>query len=183
MSQEQHSQREERSRLQHKAEHIRAKKNSVVWYLLILFVIAFLLLLMSYFMQQRANQEDLNDIKDSISAMDTLNKIITERDALKEENLTLKGDLEIMTSAADQARDSLRSSADQISALNKLNLIRKLYNQRRYDEARACLADWEAAAPGALRAALQTVSDNLGDAERQIYDPAEAFDQLTSWLD
>lgn len=182
MSQEQHSPREEHSRAQHRAEHRRAKKVSVVWYLFILFAVAFLLLLMSYFMQQRANEENLADIRDSISAMDTLDKIIAERDALKEENLALKDDLEDMTGMAEQARDSLLSSADQISALNKLNLIRKLYNQRRYDEARAFLADWEAAAPGALRAALRTVSDGLGDAERAIYDPVEAFDQLTSWL-
>ena len=42
--------------LQHQAEHTRARRRiSVMGYLLILFVVAFLLLLLAYFQQQRIN--------------------------------------------------------------------------------------------------------------------------------
>ena len=182
MSQEQETPREERSRLQHKAEHTRVKRGSVVWYLLILFIAAFLLLIMSYFMQQRANQEDLNDIRDSISAMDTLDQILAERDALKEENAALTAALEDARDTAGRAQESLTAAGGRVDALNKLNLIRKLYNQRRYSEARELLAGWEAAEPGGIAAALKAVSDSLGAGEREIYDPFAAWQQLTDWL-
>ena len=57
------SDKQERSRLQHEAEHERPhKRSSVLLYLVILFAAAFLLLLMSYFMQQRANQEAMDKL-------------------------------------------------------------------------------------------------------------------------
>ena len=71
--------------LQHDAEHERPhKKNSVLFYLMILFAAAFLLLLLSYFMQQRVNQEALDDLEQtSNSAVESLENLIAERDALK----------------------------------------------------------------------------------------------------
>lgn len=39
------------------------------------------------------------------------------------------------------------AAMDQVDALNKLNQLRTLYNQRRYSQARTLLAEWEAAAP------------------------------------
>lgn len=58
------SDKQERSRLQHEAEHERPhKRSSVLLYLVILFAAAFLLLLMSYFMQQRANQEAMDKLE------------------------------------------------------------------------------------------------------------------------
>ena len=62
MSQE--TEKQERGRLQHAAEHERPnKRNSVLFYLVILFAAAFVLLLMSFLMQQRANQAALDDLQ------------------------------------------------------------------------------------------------------------------------
>ena len=70
------SDKQERSRLQHEAEHERPhKRSSVLLYLVILFAAAFLLLLMSYFMQQRANQEAMDKLEQtSDSATQSLGK-------------------------------------------------------------------------------------------------------------
>jgi len=178
--------------LQHDAEHERPhKKNSVLFYLMILFAAAFLLLLLSYFMQQRANQEALDDLEQtSNSAVESLENLIAERDALKlqvsaleAERDTLQAEWEASADTAQKARDGLMAAMDQVDALNKLNQLRTLYNQRRYSQARTLLAEWEAAAPGALEASLQAVSDAMGPAERELYDPLEAYRQLSEWLE
>ena len=102
--------------LQHDAEHERPhKKNSVLFYLMILFAAAFLLLLLSYFMQQRANQEALDDLEQtSNSAVESLENLIAERDALKlqvsaleAERDTLQAEWEASADTAQKARDGL----------------------------------------------------------------------------
>ena len=66
------SDKQERSRLQHEAEHERPhKRSSVLLYLVILFAAAFLLLLMSYFMQQRANQEAMDKLEQTSDSATT----------------------------------------------------------------------------------------------------------------
>ncbi len=74
------SDKQERNRLQHEAEHERPhKRSSVLLYLVILFAAAFLLLLMSYFMQQRANQEAMDKLElTSDSATQSLENILQE---------------------------------------------------------------------------------------------------------
>ena len=85
------SDKQERSRLQHEAEHERPhKRSSVLLYLVILFAAAFLLLLMSYFMQQRANQEAMDKLEQtSDSATQSLENILQENETLKVENEAL----------------------------------------------------------------------------------------------
>ena len=65
MNQQDHNREEqEMQHLQHEAEHARPhKKVSVMGYLAILFAAAFLLLLLSYFMQQRANQQAISGLE------------------------------------------------------------------------------------------------------------------------
>lgn len=55
--------------------------------------------------------------------------------------------MEASADTAQKARDGLMAAMDQVDALNKLNQLRTLYNQRRYSQARTLLAEWEAAAP------------------------------------
>ena len=177
--------------LQHDAEHERPhKKNSVLFYLMILFAAAFLLLLLSYFMQQRANQEALDDLEQtSNSAVESLENLIAERDALKlqvsaleAERDTLQAEWEASADTAQKARDGLMAAMDQVDALNKLNQLRTLYNKGRYSQARTLLEEWESAAPGAMEAALTTASEALTEEERALYDPLAAYQNLVDWL-
>ena len=77
MNQQDHNREEqEMQHLQHEAEHARPhKKVSVMGYLAILFAAAFVLLLMSFLMQQRANQAALDDLQQtSDSTVQSLEK-------------------------------------------------------------------------------------------------------------
>lgn len=126
------SDKQERSRLQHEAEHERPhKRSSVLLYLVILFAAAFLLLLMSYFMQQRANQEAMDKLEQtSDSATQSLENILQENETLKVENEALSQQVAQLQEALEDAESASDGEAAlvQLEALCYLNQIRALYN-------------------------------------------------------
>ena len=159
MSQE--TEKQERGRLQHAAEHERPnKRNSVLFYLVILFAAAFVLLLMSFLMQQRANQAALDDLQQTsdstVQSLENMLQDTGETDALQR----------------------------QLDALTYLNQIRALYNEGRYADARdvAAAAESALAGNGGMEGVLGEVSAALTDQERENYDPLEAYHSLTEWL-
>ena len=139
MSQE--TEKQERGRLQHAAEHERPnKRNSVLFYLVILFAAAFVLLLMSFLMQQRANQAALDDLQQtSDSTVQSLENMLQENESLKEQNAELQAQVDALEEQVNSAQtdtgetDALRR---QLDALTYLNQIRALYNEGRYADAR-----------------------------------------------
>ena len=168
------SDKQERSRLQHEAEHERPhKRSSVLLYLVILFAAAFLLLLMSYFMQQRANQEAMENI-------------LQENETLKVENEALSQQVAQLQEALEDAESASDGEAAlvQLEALCYLNQIRALYNDGRYSDARDAAAAAEAALAGAggMEGVLGTVADGLTGQQRQDYNPLEAYQSLMEWL-
>lgn len=79
MSDEKHS-------LQRQADRTKpGSKRSVLIYLVVLFAAAFVLLLMSYFMQQRSNEETIDGLKQSMSSMQSAQEIYEENIALREQ--------------------------------------------------------------------------------------------------
>lgn len=181
---------EKTEHLQHDAEHERpGKKLSVMTYLAILFGAAFLLLLLSYFMQQRTASETIEGLKQSVTAMKSIEDLQEDNldlqarlDALEADRIQQKQNTEDALQAARASQAALTAAQEQTQALTRLNQIRALYNQGRSSDARALLNQWETAAPGALEQGLTDVSAALTDAEREVYDPLEAYRQLVDWL-
>ena len=178
------SDKQERSRLQHEAEHERPhKRSSVLLYLVILFAAAFLLLLMSYFMQQRANQEAMDKLEQtSDSATQSLENILQENETLKVENEALSQQVAQLQDAESASDDE--AALVQLEALCYLNQVRALYNDGRYSDARDAAAAAEAALAeaGGMEGVLGTVADGLTDQQRQDYNPLEAYQSLMEWL-
>lgn len=187
MSQE--TEKQERGRLQHAAEHERPnKRNSVLFYLVILFAAAFVLLLMSFLMQQRANQAALDDLQQtSDSTVQSLENMLQENKSLKEQNAELQAQVDALEEQVNSAQtdtgetDALRR---QLDALTYLNQIRALYNEGRYADARdvAAAAESALAGNGGMEGVLGEISAVLTDQERENYDPLEAYHSLTEWL-
>ena len=66
--------------LQHQAEHTRTRRRiSVMGYLLVLFAAAFLLLLLAYFQQQRINADTSNALQQSVSAVQSIQNLMTDK--------------------------------------------------------------------------------------------------------
>ena len=198
--------------LQHEAEHTRGpKKSPVTLYLTILFGAAFLLLLLSFFMQQRTNEAAMDQLQQtSNSAVESLENLLSERDelvaerdsllsekttlslenarvveekaALEAEKAQLEQDILATGADSDQLRDNVAAAEAQRDALKKLNHIRALYNQHRAGEAHDLLVKWEAEAPGQLEANLSLISQGMDPADREVYDPLAAYRKLVGYI-
>lgn len=99
----------------------------VVVYIMILFIAAFLLMALSFFMHQRSNNEALGELQNSVSNMQQVQvnqeKIIDLQDqlALAEEKLEeVRDELDRAQDESEAAQQALRQRADALDALYTL---------------------------------------------------------------
>jgi len=86
--------------LQHQAEHTRSRSRApIAGYLVILFAVAFLLLLMAYFQQQRLNDQTSETLKQSVSAVDALQQLMEDNEELRGKVEELETQVEELTQA------------------------------------------------------------------------------------
>ena len=162
MNQQDHNREEQEvQHLQHEAEHARPhKKVSVMGYLTILFAAAFLLLLLSYFMQQRANEQAISGLEaTSSNAFDSINNLIAEKDRLTEQVEDLKGQVEDLqeeladtqgqlTGAQSDADTAQAAQADARKALEAMDWfwrIQRQFSRGYYTDASNMIEEFEAA--------------------------------------
>ena len=101
-------------------------KKPVVVYIMILFIVAFLLMALSFFMHQRSNTEALGELQDSVSAMQEV-QISQEQiielqknvDELEDRNASLEEELEA-------AMKQLDDTQNQLAALQALEETERL---------------------------------------------------------
>ena len=187
-----HTPQDHRTDLQHDAEHERPSKHtpSVVLYLMILFAAAFLLLLMSFLMQNRSNREAMDHLEEtSNSAMESLENRLRENEELKAQVAQLEEENDKLTQQVQQADDQARQEQEELTsvlqALSDLNTLRGLYNQGRYSDARDFLAGLDTQADGSYvtETWLEKYRTDYADpAQLEVYDPLEAWRDLVSWL-
>lgn len=109
---------QDRASLQHQAEHTRPRRRSAALggYLVVLFAAAFLLLLMAYFQQQRLNDQAASDaLKQSASAVDSIQQLLDQNKTLNEENEVLKEQVDQLTDQLQEAQAQLDVLPDVIS--------------------------------------------------------------------
>lgn len=100
--------------LQHAAEHERPlKKPSVLIYLVILFAAAFLLMAWSYFMQQRASNETIEGLKQSVSAMQSV-------ESLQQQSIQLEEEVESLHTQLDLGEKRVTQLQNENERLSKL---------------------------------------------------------------
>lgn len=162
MSQQEHnSQEQEAQHLQHEAEHAKPhKKVSVMGYLTILFAAAFLLLLLSYFMQQRANEQAISGLEaTSNNAFDSINNLIAEKDALsgqvedlegqvaglQAELEEVQGQLSDAQAEAEDAQTAQDSAQKALEAMDWFWRIQRQFSRGYYTDAANMAEEFEAA--------------------------------------
>jgi len=104
--------RRESENLQHQAEHTRPRRRApIAGYLVVLFAVAFLLLLMAYFQQQRQSSEATTDaLKQSASAVESIQ-------ALMEENKAMREEIEALEDQVSDLKQSSAALSAQVSGL------------------------------------------------------------------
>lgn len=186
-------QQDQDSHLQHEAEHVRpAKKLSVMSYLTILFGAAFLLLLMTYFMQQRTSDAALDHQENiAVSAMKSIEELRSENEAYQKQVAALNAKVIAIERALDAAKGSAKDAQaaldtlqPQYDALNYLNQIRSLYNQREYTAARELVTTANAAltSGGGMEGVLSAIAGTTTETDLELYNPLDAYHSLLEWL-
>ena len=145
----------------------------VVVYIMILFIAAFLLMALSFFMHQRSNTEALGELQNSVSTMQevqaTQEKIIDLQDklAVAEDELDRANEkLEKVQQERDVQEKSLRQEQDALLALYALQ---QNYLNQNLD---ACVKTIEDAESAGLPAKLSAIS------EVGVTSPAVRWQQL-----
>lgn len=150
-------------------------KKPVLVYIMVLFIAAFLLMAMSFAMHQRSNQANMDELKNSVQALEDAQatqgqvKELQERlDAALDENAALKVQLEEARDrwTAEQAeRNALELRA---GALEKLDRLLQYYDAGDFESCRTVLEDFAAG-----------LADSLPkDAPEGLVSPLEQFEAV-----
>ena len=143
-------------------------KHPVVVYIVVLFLAAFLLMVISLVMQHRSN-EAMGRLEDSVSALQ-------ETQRVQDENLRLKEQLDALNAELTQTQSDLAEAesqlAEQGTALQALNLLYQLQQQFSARDYEACEKTIAAMEEASLPAALSQ------EAQDGLTSPAQRYQQL-----
>lgn len=122
----------------------REEKPNVMGYLVILFIAAFLLMFLSYFMQRRTDQETIDSLKVSVSSMQSVQDMIADNLELRSENEAL----DVLTTSLTTENASLQAEVDhqnqQLIALDWLWRIQRGFGRGEYTATREMINRFEA---------------------------------------
>ena len=167
--------------MQHDAEHEKpAKRNPVLFYLMILFAAAFVLLLMSFLMQRRANQEAIDNLQQtSNSATQSLENTIRQNEELTKQ-------VEDLQTAATEHQQTIRAQEQELEDLEAENealtnstqaldwfwQINEAYVRGRYSLARELIEEMGTELPQYLPKESATDNDRFSPYDRyqEIYE-------------
>lgn len=102
-------------RASRRASQQRRRRNSVFQYIAILFMAAFVLLLYTFMMERRQSQQQIDDLKQSASTVQTLQGLMEENASLQAKVSELETLLEAEQSAAREFEINLETAADGLA--------------------------------------------------------------------
>ena len=144
-------------------------KKPVVIYIMILFIVAFLLMALSFLMHQRSNSEVLGELQDSVTAMQevqaTQDALLDLQNQLDEAQTTI----DALESSAEEADAALAEAQRESQALLALYTIQQQYSA---GDLVGCQASIDAFEASDYRDALPET------AEEGVTPPAQRYAQL-----
>lgn len=119
------------------------RRGSVLGYLVVLFAVAFLLLLVAYFQQQRSNSEATDALKQSASAVETLQLLMQNNDDLHAQVEAMQGELEDLKQGQAALQSDLQAQQRSVEAMQWFWQINEAYARGRYTTARNLIQQFE----------------------------------------
>lgn len=167
---------QEPAHLQHAAEHERPRgKTHVMSYLVILFAAAFLLLLLSYLMQQRSNQETIDGLKTSVSTMQSVEDLIEDNQLLHNQVSEMEAQINTLTQSRQALEAQVQDQDQALTAMDWLWRIQRAYSKGSKKDARELVDQFEAT--GLSHALPQTALSGVDGPS-----PAEQYNALLDAL-
>lgn len=126
-------------------------KKPVVVYIMILFIAAFLLMALSFFMHQRSNTEALGELQHSVSAMQEIQATQDKVIALQEELADAEDRIAALAGELAESEQDIQDAQETTAALESLYCLQQSYSARDYDACREIIQAMEASgAPARL---------------------------------
>ena len=158
-------------------------KKPVIVYILVLFAVAFLLMIWSLISHQRSNTEAIGRLQGSVSAMQEVQELQEQVIQLQKELAEVKEQLELEQEDAETAAAAARDEAGallterdsleaQVAALTALYRLQQLYAAR---DLESCEAEIGALDSGSLLDSLDAVSR---EREWSVTPPSERYLEL-----
>ena len=143
-------------------------KKPVVVYIMILFIAAFLLMALSFFMHQRSNTEALGELQDSVSAMQEIQNTQDKVIQLQEELSAQKEEAEGLEKELEASRKETEAADKNTEAMTALYILQQQYAAGDYD---ACLSTMQMMEDEGLLQRLPKEDPN-------VTPPAQRYEQL-----
>ena len=145
-------------------------KKPVVVYIMILFIVAFLLMALSFFMHQRSNTEALGELQHSVTAMQEVQATQEKIIELQEELSQAQEDIADLEDAGQETQDKLDAAETESQALLELYTLQQQYAAGDLEACRKTIEEM-------VSAGYDTVLP-VESPEKDVTSPASRFAQL-----
>ena len=146
-----------------------SSRKPVVVYIMILFIAAFLLMALSFFMHQRSNTEALGELQNSVSALQEVQATQDENIQLQEELATANDEIEDLKKQLEDSQQEIDDAQAETAALLALYTLQQQFSSGDYDACRITMQSMEDQGLVAL------LPDKL---EQDVTSPAQRYQQL-----
>lgn len=120
-----------------------SRKKPVVVYIMILFIAAFLLMALSFFMHQRSNTQALGELQHSVSTLQEVQATQDKNIQLQEELAAVNDELEALKGQLTQAQNDTLDAQQGTDAMVALYTLQQQYAAADYDACRITLQSME----------------------------------------
>ena len=150
-------------------------KKPVLIYIMILFIVAFVLMAVSFLMHQRSNTEALGQLQSSVSSLKEVQatqdeniRLQKDLQEVQEENEKLSQENSDLTDQLTESETSAQSLQGQLAAMESLYTLQQQYAARDLDACRATIAAMEEAGEDKLLPAELDADDVTSPAQRYL---------------
>lgn len=144
-------------------------KKPVVIYIMILFIVAFLLMALSFFMHQRSNSEALGELQTSVSALQAVQATQDKNIQLQEELVKAEEVLDTLQQELRSAKQESAGAQGAADALLCLYTLQQQYSAGNYDDCRETIQSMES---------RNLISLLPAEGAEGVTPPAERYTQL-----
>ncbi len=118
-------------------------KKPVIIYIMIMFIVAFLLMALSFIMHQRSNTEVLGQLQDSVNAMQTVQETQEKIISLQDQLSKSEDQVDKLTEDMENLQEDLDTTAKVNEALMSLYALQQQYANQDYESCKAIITRME----------------------------------------
>jgi len=119
-------------------------RKPVIVYIMILFIVAFVLMAVSFVMHQRSNTEVIGKLQNSVNALQEVQEAQDKNLQLQQELEDAQAENQQLQKQLDEANTSADSAGGRADALLALYTLQQQYSGQNYDACKATISGMEA---------------------------------------